>query len=59
MTKGFIDRKTPCPFELLDTQVEEFIDTSKVGEFMHNLVKSYEDQRLPTKEDFTEIQKKA
>lgn len=55
--KDFIDFQ-PCPFALLDTQVENFIDSASAGKHVLDIVTRYDKQGLPTEEEFQQIQKR-
>ena len=54
---GFIDY-SPCPLAVLDMEAENFIDSSSVGNHVLDIVQRYEQQGVPSEEEFFEIQKR-
>ena len=48
----------PCPLAILDTESEEFIGKEIVGCQIKDMIVSYEEQGLPTEEEFEQIQKR-
>ncbi|MCO5593821.1 hypothetical protein L7F22_047839 [Adiantum nelumboides] len=55
--KGFISY-SPCLLAVLDTEAENFINSSKAGKHVLDIVLRYEPQVEPSEEEFKEIKKR-